>query len=180
MSLLYWKSYVNHKSSREMPADLPDPAPANPETTTGKVASGYRSGASARVRARAPRAPRMELCRMNQTSTDQSPPLVVKPREAARLLSLCPSSVYGLMRAGELESFRDGRSRRITMKSIEKYLARQLSAARDYEWGRRPHKPRNLEKLTAADGWEPWPHNPRAHRKQVSKPRKRARKEAAA
>jgi excisionase family DNA binding protein len=101
---------------------------------------------------------------MSQTSIDQSPPLVVKPREAARLLSLCPSSVYGLMRAGELESYIDGRSRRITMKSIKKYLARQLAAARADGWQPWEHNPRNLEKLTPADA-------PKRRRRQVSKRR---------
>jgi hypothetical protein len=104
---------------------------------------------------------------MSQTSTSlskrtgaQSPPLVVTPRDAGRLLALGRSSVYGLMRAEELDSYREGRSRKITMTSIRKYIARQLAAAR-------------------ADGWEPWPHNPRAlaklttadaRRRQVSKP----------
>jgi excisionase family DNA binding protein len=95
---------------------------------------------------------------MSQASTGlskrtgaQAPPLVVAPREAARLLALGPSSLYGLLRAGELESFRDGRSRKITMRSIKKYLARQLAAARADGWGPWPHNPRALARLTPAD-----------------------------
>jgi len=54
-------------------------------------------------------------------------PLAVPPREASRLLSVGMSRLYQLMRTGELESYRDGRSRRITMASIQKRMARQLA-----------------------------------------------------
>jgi excisionase family DNA binding protein len=77
---------------------------------------------------------------MSQLSTDQekrvrpSPPLAVPPQEASRLLSVGMSRLYKLMRTGELESYRDGRSRRITMDSIKKRMARQLAAAHDDGW----------------------------------------------
>jgi len=98
------------------------------------------------------------------TAGPQPPPLVVTPKEAARLLALSPGSLYGLMRAGELESFRDGRSRKIIMASIERYVARQLAAADG--WGPWPHNPRALARLTAAD------------RKPVAKPSKRRSRRA--
>src|SRR5262249_58755683 len=75
-------------------------------------------------------------CRMSQMSTGLSrqerpslsvTPLAVPPREASRLLSIGMSRLYQLMRTGELESYRDGRSRRITMASIQKRMARQLA-----------------------------------------------------
>jgi len=70
------------------------------------------------------------LSRYEKRAARSSPsmsPLAVPPREASRLLSMSMSRLYGLMRAGELESYRDGRSRRITMASIQKRLARQLA-----------------------------------------------------
>jgi len=54
-------------------------------------------------------------------------PLAVPPLEAARLLSLGMTKIYRLMRSGELESYKDGRARRITMSSIHEHLARRLA-----------------------------------------------------
>ena len=71
---------------------------------------------------------------MSQMSTglshqEKQAALAVPPREAGRLLSLGLSEVYERMRNGELESYQDGRARRITMKSIHTYLARRLAAS---------------------------------------------------
>jgi len=63
-------------------------------------------------------------------------PLAVPPQEAARLLSLGIWRIYALMRTGELESYRDGRARRITMASIHDRMARQIAAAHDEGWRR--------------------------------------------
>jgi excisionase family DNA binding protein len=57
-------------------------------------------------------------------------PLAVAPLEAAHLLSICLSRVYHLLRDGELDGFHSGKSRRITTKSIEAYIARRLDAAK--------------------------------------------------
>jgi len=74
-------------------------------------------------------------------------PLAVPPREAGRLLSLSTSRVYQLMRNGELGSYQDGRTRRITMASIHGYVARRLA--------------------DTAGGWRTWPHNPQSrHRRE--------------
>jgi excisionase family DNA binding protein len=56
-------------------------------------------------------------------------PLVVPPRDACRLLSIGMSRLYDLMRSGELSSYLDGRSRRITMKAIHEYVARRVADA---------------------------------------------------
>jgi excisionase family DNA binding protein len=58
-------------------------------------------------------------------------PLAVPPVEAGRLLSFSTGKIYALMRTGELASFMDGRSRRITVESIKNYIARQLAKADD-------------------------------------------------
>ena len=62
-------------------------------------------------------------------SSDPVAPIAVPPLEAARLLSCGLGHVYGLMDHGELESFSSGRARRVTTKSIEAYVARQLAKA---------------------------------------------------
>ena len=69
---------------------------------------------------------------MSQLSTglsrhEKQSAISVPPLEAARMLSICQSRVYGLMRNGELESYQDGRSRRITVESIYAYRARRLA-----------------------------------------------------
>lgn len=55
--------------------------------------------------------------------------LLVKPREAWRMLGCGNSHGYELLNAGELESFRDGSTRKITVSSIRSYIARKLAAA---------------------------------------------------
>jgi excisionase family DNA binding protein len=89
-------------------------------------------------------------------STPSVTPLAVPPREACRLLSLGMSRIYALMRAGELDSYGDGRARRITVASIHKYVSRRLADA-------------------GSSGWQTWPHNPKSRRcEQAAKARKRA------
>ena len=64
------------------------------------------------------------------TSTQASvTPLAVPPQMAGHMLSLSQSEVYERMRSGELESYQDGRARRVTMASIHAYMARRLAAS---------------------------------------------------
>ena len=58
-------------------------------------------------------------------------PLVVKPKVAWKLLACSNTRGYELIAAGELESFRDGRSRKITVESIHRLIARRLAAERE-------------------------------------------------
>jgi hypothetical protein len=53
-------------------------------------------------------------------------PLVVKPKVAWAMLQCSNTRGYELLAAGELESFLDGRSRKITVDSIRAYIARRL------------------------------------------------------
>jgi excisionase family DNA binding protein len=57
-------------------------------------------------------------------------PLAVSPAEACRLLSIGNTRLYQLIGSAELESYRDGRARRITMRSIRARMARLLAAGR--------------------------------------------------
>jgi excisionase family DNA binding protein len=54
--------------------------------------------------------------------------IAVAPLEVARLLSCGLGHVYGLMNNGELEAVSSGRARRVTTKSIQDYVQRQLAA----------------------------------------------------
>ena len=54
-------------------------------------------------------------------------PLVVKPKTAWKMLACSNTRGYELLAAGELKSFLDGRSRKITVESIRRYVARRLA-----------------------------------------------------
>lgn len=54
-------------------------------------------------------------------------PLVVAPREACRLLSISHTRLYELLHEGQFETYRYGRSRRITTASIRAYIERQIA-----------------------------------------------------
>jgi hypothetical protein len=56
--------------------------------------------------------------------------LIVSPRRARHLLDMGNTRLYELLAAGELDSFLDGRSRKITIESIHRYISRQLTASR--------------------------------------------------
>lgn len=62
---------------------------------------------------------------MSQSATELEP-LVVKPKAACRVLGCGTTRLYALLRAGQLESFRDGRSRKITLASIHGYVSSKL------------------------------------------------------
>jgi excisionase family DNA binding protein len=54
-------------------------------------------------------------------------PLLVRPNRAMQLLSCSRVYLYQLINSGELESFRDGSARKITMESIHRRIARKLA-----------------------------------------------------
>jgi excisionase family DNA binding protein len=56
-------------------------------------------------------------------------PILIKPKAASELLACSLTRVYELMADAELESFRDGRSRKITLQSIRQYVERKLARA---------------------------------------------------
>jgi hypothetical protein len=55
--------------------------------------------------------------------------LVVSPRIACQMLSCSHKRLYCLLADGQLESFKDGRSRKITVASINARTARGLAAS---------------------------------------------------
>jgi hypothetical protein len=55
-------------------------------------------------------------------------PLVVSPAEAQRLLDVGPAHFYDTV-LPELESYKDGKARRITLRSIKARIERKLAEA---------------------------------------------------
>ena len=79
-------------------------------------------------------------------------PLAVPPSAAGHMLSLSLSEVYERMRDGELESYQDGRARRITMKSIHAYMARRLADSANGWQQITPQPPRSRGQASKARG----------------------------
>jgi hypothetical protein len=52
--------------------------------------------------------------------------LLVRPRTAWKMLGCGNTRGYELLAAGELDSFRDGGARKITVESIHRYIERHL------------------------------------------------------
>jgi hypothetical protein len=66
---------------------------------------------------------------IHSTGLSHDEPIVVSPRRARHLLDCGNTRFYELLAAGELESFKDGKSRKVTMASIKAYVARRLAAS---------------------------------------------------
>lgn len=54
--------------------------------------------------------------------------LAVTPKEGRAALGVGQTKLYELINAGELATFKVGRATRITVTSIEAFIARQLAA----------------------------------------------------
>jgi hypothetical protein len=54
--------------------------------------------------------------------------LLVRPRRACYLLDCGTTHLYELIEAGEIESFLDGRSRKIVVASIHRLIAKRLAS----------------------------------------------------
>ena len=57
---------------------------------------------------------------------DNVMPLLVRPKAAWKMLGCGNTRGYELLATGELESFKDGGSRKITVELIHRYIARHL------------------------------------------------------
>jgi hypothetical protein len=77
---------------------------------------------------------------MSTSSDEQIRPLVVSPKVAEILIDSSHDKLYQLLATGELESYLDGRLRKITMRSIEAYIARRLAAAPSFQRSRYPQR----------------------------------------
>jgi excisionase family DNA binding protein len=55
-------------------------------------------------------------------------PLAISPKKARALLDVGLTRLYQLIGSGEIDSFRDGKSRKIVFASLKAYIARQIEA----------------------------------------------------
>jgi hypothetical protein len=67
------------------------------------------------------------------TGLGKDEPLVVSPRRARCMLDCGTTRLYELLAAQELTSYKDGKSRKITVASIEKYITRRIAASQCIE-----------------------------------------------
>jgi len=61
---------------------------------------------------------------MWEIPTDQLPPLLLRPEQAARVLNVSRWKVFELIRLGELRSVKSGGSRRVPISAIREYISR--------------------------------------------------------
>lgn len=62
---------------------------------------------------------------MRDTDATQETPSVLTVDEARRALKISHATLYRLLAAGELRSFRVGRSRRIAWSALQEFIDRQ-------------------------------------------------------
>ena len=68
---------------------------------------------------------------MIENSTPNCRPIAVSPQQAAELLGLSRVQIYNLMRANQLANFHIGRSRRISMREIERFVVEREKLANE-------------------------------------------------
>ena len=80
-------------------------------------------------------------------------PLAVSPRQTGQLLNIGQTRVWDLIGSGELETYWEGSSRKVTMRSIRARHERQLAAARgaDATEAAQPHRRGRPRKLPASE-----------------------------
>jgi excisionase family DNA binding protein len=75
-------------------------------------------------------------------------PLAVRPADACRLLAIGNTRLYQLLEMGELESYFDGRARKILLSSIKDYIRRRMRLQLQAPPPRRPRgRPRKVTQL---------------------------------
>jgi len=94
----------------------------------------------------------MSICNTDSSGWEFGP-LVVKPRDARRMLACGTTRLYELIATGELESFLDGRSRKITVESIRCYITQRLPRIREPQTRRRG-RPRKVPATAGARAHE--------------------------
>jgi len=60
--------------------------------------------------------------------TDYGEPLLLRPREVARMLGICLNQVYNLAEQGQLPSIRIGKSVRIPAAGLREWLKEKMTS----------------------------------------------------
>jgi len=66
---------------------------------------------------------------LQRTGLSDDERLVVSPRHARHMLDIGNTRLYELLKGKELESYLDGRSRKIIVDSIRRYIERRCAQA---------------------------------------------------
>jgi hypothetical protein len=61
---------------------------------------------------------------------DDMQPIAVGPKAACRMIDCGPTRMFDLIKTGEVESYKDGKSRKILVKSLLDYVERRLRETR--------------------------------------------------
>jgi excisionase family DNA binding protein len=69
-----------------------------------------------------------DVSHMSSNSIELEAPLVASPNQTMRAIQVSRKKLYELINTGELESYTEGKSRRITVRSINEYIERRLAA----------------------------------------------------
>ena len=77
---------------------------------------------------------------MKMTSRSTIEPLVVSPREACALLGIGNTRLYRLLGDKVLDSYKDGKSRRIPMAAIKSYIEHRIAESTGKRGRGRPRK----------------------------------------
>jgi excisionase family DNA binding protein len=77
-------------------------------------------------------------------SRDERRRLVTNVDDACAMLDCSKDTLYGLLSSGKIESYLDGRSRKIIIASIEAYIARRLAGSKQFTRARYPTRRENL------------------------------------
>jgi hypothetical protein len=86
---------------------------------------------------------------MNETSDNR--PLVAGMAKAKVMLDCGADTLYDLIKAGELDSYLEGKFRKITMASIERHIENRLAAGGKWDM-RKVRKLRRSQSASVEDG----------------------------
>ncbi len=75
----------------------------------------------------------MSIC---STGLGESEPLVVSPKRGCQMLDCSMTRFYELLNSGQIQSYREGKSRKAIVASIKAHIARQLESEAKKEPGR--------------------------------------------
>jgi hypothetical protein len=64
---------------------------------------------------------------IHSTGLGKDQPLVVSPSRAKAMLDIGTTRLYEMINSGQLESFKDGKNRKITMRSIHAHIDRLIA-----------------------------------------------------
>jgi excisionase family DNA binding protein len=75
-----------------------------------------------------------------KTAHPSTQPLVTSVNGACAILHKSRDKVYDLIKSGEIESYLDGDSRRITIRSLEAYVQKKVAESKEYKAAAYPRR----------------------------------------